>query len=75
MIEAIRKIGECVTGGVLDKDALLDGICQRLDDKITRTKKNGEKEEIIRNVVFLNLYVFSRSASPSQLHKSTPKAG
>lgn len=54
MIEAIRKIGECVTGGVLDKDALLDGICQRLDDKITRTKKNGEKEEIIRNVVFLN---------------------
>jgi len=29
-------------------------ICQRLNDKITRTKKNGEREEIKQRVVILN---------------------
>jgi len=54
MIEAIRKMGEYAVEDELNPDVFLDGICRRLNDKITRTKKNGEKEEITRHVVFLN---------------------
>jgi len=54
MIEAIRKIGEYAVEDELNPDVFLDGICRRLNDKITRTKKNGEKDSITRHVVFLN---------------------
>lgn len=54
MIEAIRRIGEYAVEDELNQTLFLDGICRTLDDKITRTKKNGEKDEITQHVVFLN---------------------
>ena len=54
MIEAIRSVGEYAVEGNLTNDTFLGGICQNLKDQITRTKKNGEKEEIKQHVIFLN---------------------
>jgi len=54
MIEAIRRIGEYAVEDELNQDVFLDGICRRLNEKITRTKKSGEKYPITRHVVFLN---------------------
>ena len=38
IIEAIRAMGECAAGGVLNEDALIDGICQRLGHRAASTK-------------------------------------
>ena len=42
IIEAIRAIGECAAGGVLNEDALIDGICQILGRRAASTKTRIE---------------------------------
>ncbi|RKX93606.1 MAG: hypothetical protein DRP84_08190 [Spirochaetes bacterium] len=54
MIEAIKELGEYAVEGKLNKENFLGGISKKLEKKTTRKKKNGEKEEIERYVVFLN---------------------
>ena len=42
IIEAIKVISECAAGGVLNEDALIDGIFQRLGRRAAFTKTRIE---------------------------------